>query len=347
MQEINEERLVNNEPVIAKKKIKLLCETRWIERHTALEEFQEMHTAVVSCLDSIVSGRNTNCTWDSRTVADGNGLNKSITSPAFIAAFQTVRYLFGFTKSLSVLLQGSSKDVLTAYNEINLVSEELTFIRANVERDFQPVFQQMSSMATSCDQGELTIPRRCGRQTQRNNVEADCPEEYWRRSTFVLFLDYLIAELSTRFGEVASTAVLGLSLIPAHLSDLTDELSSKLYSSYLPDMPSPSTFHHELRLWKRKWETVEEQGVIPSNLQDTLSDTNRLLFPVTNAQVERSNSSFKYIKTPLRSTMGADRLNALILMYVHKDIPLDHNRIIDMFASRHQRLMLLVNPMSD
>ena len=42
--------------------------------------------------------------------------------------------------------------------------------------------------------------------------------------------------------------------------------------------------------------------------------------------------------------MGKVRFNALVLVYVHKDIELDLDKIIDIFARRHPRRMLLFNP---
>ena len=44
--------------------------------------------------------------------------------------------------------------------------------------------------------------------------------------------------------------------------------------------------------------------------------------------------------------MREDRLNALMLLFVHKGIPLDHGKFIDKFATRHSRRMLLVDPVS-
>jgi len=72
-----------------------------------------------------------------------------------------------------------------------------------------------------------------------------------------------------------------------------------------------------------------------------------LLTSVKSSSVERANSSLKYIKNPLRSTMGEDRFNALLLMYVHKDIQIDINKIVDKFAGKHPRKMMLINPLSD
>ena len=118
-------------------------------------------------------------------------------------------------------------------------------------------------------------------------------------------------------------------------------------------MPSPDTFHQELSLWNNT----------KSNIPDTLSGTLvnnqvcHMMFPnivkiihimltsVTSAGVEIANSALKFVKNAFRSTMGEDRFNALVLMYVHKDIELDLDKIIDIFARRHPRRMILFNPL--
>ena len=43
--------------------------------------------------------------------------------------------------------------------------------------------------------------------------------------------------------------------------------------------------------------------------------------------------------------MGEEPLNALSL--VHRDIFLDYDKIIDIYASKYPRRMLLVNPLSE
>jgi hypothetical protein len=70
-----------------------------------------------------------------------------------------------------------------------------------------------------------------------------------------------------------------------------------------------------------------------------------LVTPVTTATVERSNSSLRFVKNVYRSTMGEDRLNALLLLFIHRDIELDYEKIVDMFARRNARRMLLINPL--
>lgn len=97
---------------------------------------------------------------------------------------------------------------------------------------------------------------------------------------------------------------------------------------------------------------------VPTTAKDTLAACNRTLFPnvhamirlvlvtpITTATVERSNSSLRFVKTVYRNNMGEDRLNALLLLFVHKDIELNYEEVVDIFARRNSRRMLLINPL--
>ena len=45
-----------------------------------------------------------------------------------------------------------------------------------------------------------------------------------------------------------------------------------------------------------------------------------LVMPASNATSERSFSALRRVTTYLRSTMGQERLNNLMLLYIHKDL---------------------------
>ena len=70
-----------------------------------------------------------------------------------------------------------------------------------------------------------------------------------------------------------------------------------------------------------------------------------MIAPVTSATMEHSNSSLHLVKSGFRSTMREDRLNALLLLFIHKDIALDYDAIIDDYAKRNQRRMTFINPL--
>ena len=122
------------------------------------------------------------------------------------------------------------------------------------------------------------------------------------------------------------------------------------------DLPSPYSFKQKLILWKREWQEVTTP---PSTIENTLTEMSVsfypniaqilrlvLMLPVSAATVERAHSALKEIKTYKRSSTGSDRLSALILLHVHRDITFDLDDIIDMYAREHPRRMKLLNPLA-
>ena len=69
--------------------------------------------------------------------------------------------------------------------------------------------------------------------------------------------------------------------------------------------------------------------------------------PATSAIIERANSVLRYVQNDFRSTMSEDRINALLLLYVHSDIQLDYKNIIEMYAMRYPRRMVFKNPLTE
>ena len=67
----------------------------------------------------------------------------------------------------------------------------------------------------------------------------------------------------------------------------------------------------------------------------------------TSASVERAYSALRHVKTDFRSVMGEEHLNGLLLVCIHRDKFLDYDKIIDVYASRYPRMMLLINPLSE
>jgi len=70
-----------------------------------------------------------------------------------------------------------------------------------------------------------------------------------------------------------------------------------------------------------------------------------MIAPVTSTTVEPSNSSLRLVKSGFRSTMREDPLNTLLLLFIHKDIALDYDAIIDDYTKGNQRRMTFINPL--
>ena len=372
---LNHDLKAEGKPLIPELKLKLLSATRWVERHTAVSDFCSIYEAVIYCLQVLsraveppseeqskagVKEPYEMGQFDGKTVGEANGLLHALSSDSFLVALRCNLYMSGYLKPLSVLLQGSHLDILEANKEITGVLELLRDNREKCEEKFKPIFEATGEMTALHGRPSPEIPRQAGRQTLRSNVPASTPEEYWRRTVFVPFLDTLILQMEERFTALARKAVQALLLLPKNLHKLTDATISDLREAFRSDLPDDSSFMVELERWRKKWEGVAEES-LPSSLKDVFSmhlnplsypNMSRifhllLIIPVTSANVERANSSLKFIKTDLRSRMTQSRLNALLLLFIHRSIPVNVEAVVERFARAHPRRLLFVNPLVD
>lgn len=197
-----------------------------------------------------------------------------------------------------------------------------------------------------------------GRQILRNNTRASSPIQYWLRCLFIPYIDHLITEFENRFSHANETSALAMCPLPSNLDLLTDQRIGIIEAFFEDDLSSPSSLRGELPLWKREWQDDGNNNDKPDTVDATIQLISDkfypnimmilrllLMLPVSAATVERGNSSFKAVKTKLMSTTTEDRINALLLLYVHKDIRLNYDKIIDMYARANPRRMKLINPL--
>ena len=79
-----------------------------------LEDFQKMYEPLLQYLESITSADG----WGGNSVIRALGHSKSIANSTFIAAFHTIKYLFGW---FSIKLHGSECDILKTLQIIDTV----------------------------------------------------------------------------------------------------------------------------------------------------------------------------------------------------------------------------------
>ena len=281
---------------------------------------------------------------------------KSITDHVFVVAFQVVRHFFRYIKGLSTKLQGSTLDVIQGYDMVTNVTEVLNSARVD-DKEWAEVFQRATEMADKANVGPIVAPRVCSKQVYRSNTSAATPQEYFKRNIYLPFLDNLIQQFSLRFGDLEKQAIRALNLIPSNVAEIESITSEAIRDYYRDNLPSPDSFQQELKLWQQMWGNASS---IPKTLSDTLADSRscRIMYPnitkiihmllltsVTSCTVERANSSLRFLKSCLRGAMTEDRFNALVLLFVHRDIDLDICAVIDMYARKHPRRMTLLNPL--
>ena len=270
-----------------------------------------------------------------------------------------------YLNALTASLQAEVKDIVAAVSEIDNVSAALQEVRENIDTYHTEWFLIITDMLSEVGV-EPSTPRRCGRQTQRSNVPADTPSEYFRRIISIPVLDHLISELKSRFSNHQRVALLGLSIVPSLFVSLeSDDHMSRfktLSDLYQDDLPSPECLESELHSWKIKWrKELEDHGdsSLPTSLLHTLRRVSSMYpnisalvkilctLPVTTCTAERSFSSLKRSKTAFRSTMTNTRLTGLSLLHIHRDIPIDIEAAVNKLAMMNSRRMKMTDILVD
>lgn len=178
-----------------------------------------------------------------------------------------------------------------------------------------------------------SLPRLCGHQRHRANVPVQI--SIWLFSTYHLNTDQ--RSLALRNGEKVwpptANSITGLYLVPSVLVGKTIEEDSVVgrFVQWWPSFLQQSFERVSLLVHE-----VEKPGKdhvlasLPTSLHHMLPQTSPLFPNITvllqfcvrsrwRRALERAFSGLKRIKTPLRSTMGNERLS-LCLIHIHSDI---------------------------
>ena len=150
---------------------------------------------------------------------DATVLLYSICNFEFVVAIVIVQMCLAFMKGLSRSLQERSLDVGRALKSVTLAQSSLEDCRANVEQFNRQCLERSIKICEPLDI-EIKEPRTCGRQTMKDNVQAEGPEDYFRKSITVPFIDYTINEMKTRLTDLHARAASGLQLVPSVMTIL-------------------------------------------------------------------------------------------------------------------------------
>jgi len=146
-----------------------------------LEVFLELHEAIVATLETIKA--NAERSWN----ADSN---KRAVSRAVLA----------FVKGLTVMMQGTSINILGVFTDVRDVVKTLSSLRPKVEGKHAKCFQEACQIAEKLGI-TLQNPRTCQVQRNRANTPADTMKDHYKRNLTIPLVDHLINELENQFGS--------------------------------------------------------------------------------------------------------------------------------------------------
>lgn len=294
-----------SESMVSKRTLKRNCETRWIERYHSINDFLELFESVVDALDEISEWLDTDSSSKAQT------LKIAILQSEFIIALLILSKGFGFGLPLSKQFQKTNIDLKMAMNLAQDTLEEIESFRENADSEFHDIFLQATQIYEKFEI-PLTLPRVSKFQRNRNNVQTNDIEQYFRITIFIPYIDSFINQLKSRFVDhkVIINGFHSLFDINATENDFM-----QLIDIYKEDLNSPtSILIGEFKLWQRKLNNLSK---IPNNAIDALINCNIEIYPsifkllkilstlpVSTSSNERTFSTMKRIKTYLRNTIS-------------------------------------------
>lgn len=325
---------------ISKTKLLGLCETRFLERHTAITTIRNLMSYVLKTLQLIQSWNN------SEARSSAHNLQCMMERQQFVSSLVMLEHITGVLKPLTAKLQQVDLDISSC---IELTSDVIQQLREMKNDSYwKRVFEEIKLLAKQIDVA-ITIPRK--RILNQYAVLSEEPYEHygsiWRAS-----LTNVIEDMNLRFGQNKEHLISLEKLIPKriklaeHFSSLDiSKIVHDRYESFLSDHSFIET-EREIDRWQRKWITALEH---PQTAIEALQHTKNFpcvqilllilcTLPVSTAEPERVFSKVERTKTPIRSTMTVERMESLVLIQSHRESIPDTKLIVDQFCKVDRRI---------
>ena len=269
-------------------------------------------------------------------------MQKAINSFEFIISLVVVERCLKCTKPLTLQLQSALLDAGKAREKVALLFLTINELRLDVDNVHDSYYEMAVELAE--EGGVKPFKKRTGtRQMHRNNIPANSTAEYFKRAVTI-----------PSEGNLDAFDV--MCALPSYVTSEPEwaEHFSRFLQKYKDDMPQPDFLEMELRMWKLF--CMNSKDPLPNSIEELLPLVDHHSFPniltalkifgtipVTTCTCERSISTLGRLKNLMRSTMGEKRLSSLGLLNVHREVHLDVEKVIDHFALKHPRRMLLVD----
>jgi len=166
-----------------------LCETRWVQRHEAVQVF-------LSGISEIHEALSTISKWqDTDTAAKASTHLASICQPEFLLTLIALQDVLASTISLSRFLQKETIDMKQASDAVRDTISVLEEKRRQCEENFEVLYNQFLELASKF---EIEVPSAPPRSGSRGRHPTQNVESYFRQTVYNTMLDNIIGDLKQR-----------------------------------------------------------------------------------------------------------------------------------------------------
>lgn len=305
------------------------CPTRWCVRVKSLKRMH--HKDTYDALLIFFEDKQKDKQIDKTACSKAGGLLKSMDSFEFYYLLTLVIAVLERVEILTAELQKCELSVSESHDKIRLVTEHLKEIRSS---GFQDIWSRSVEGAKELGLPEPKVPRVRQRSTRIDTGSHTAhafsnPEEYYRK-VFYELLDQVLVSLHDRF-ECKTSKL--LDQFEAYVTGKNSNVSV-IMSFFKDDFDENSlVLHQQMFLSQVKIQKVTIKSLtdvvdylkVNSNLCDFIPEFMKLIriiltIPSSSCTAERSFSALRRLKTYLRASMTAHRLNHIAVLHIHADI---------------------------
>ena len=274
-----------------------------------------------------------------------------------LTTMETFQFLFGvaisekvfcITDKLSKALQKKDLSAIAAKKYASVTICALKELRNDLK--FGEFWLETTAKAIELGVSEPTLPRK--RKTPRRFDEASgstyhdaTPEDMYKRYYFEI-IDTIIGEVERRLASPSFTLYAKMEellQLATEGKDIPNMLLNEVVDHFIDDLQL-SDLRTELGLLKNVMASMEFSY---SNVKTKVGEYKEILpqlmkllqlllvIPAISATSDRSFSSLRLIKTYLRTTTSQERLNYLMMIFIHKERPIDLKGAMEEFIQRN------------
>ena len=313
--------------------------TRWNFQIRVVNSIYENRDELIQCLLMIRDGdegaadEDLGFEWDNKTISEAAGLLKWLEDDQFMSFLSVFHRIMPHVDILYCTLQKREISADAVASALTNFTEAINHIRG-----------ELDNIIMVPQQNDEAGPPRKRTKLSYVDVKAACVEA----------CDIVISQATDRFSSVGH--LISFQLVdPSLFSKFADTFPTQLVDAVPEHFPmiSLNKLRTELGILygseefhNAKTSLQLLQCMHENNLTSAFSEAYKLLqinatTPMTSSESERCFSTLKRVKSYSRNTMGNERLNALAMLSIHKElirsIPDFNERVITHFAQLKTR----------
>ncbi|XP_067123962.1 zinc finger MYM-type protein 1-like, partial [Centruroides vittatus] len=309
--------------------LKPLCDTRWEAKIDSVKAVYTQFEQTCNALEEFIYVSN-----DNTAVSEAKSLLDSIQEMPFILCLVVWFAMLSKINAINILFQAKTIILESAFNLVNKIKTEIQNLRTkfNTFLDEAKVLARNLNISEHFPEKRIRKRKRLYSEIAEDEV-IENPVEEFRCYFFNTLIDTVIVQIEDRFKSIPNIIsdfklITDMKTLEKHELEKCSKNFVNFYNKDVDEnLIQEIGLLRDLILNERDVNNAQDilQYILNNNYNELFLNVLTVLklfftLPVTIASAERSFSKLKLIKNYLRSSMCAERLNALAILSIEKEI---------------------------